>query len=182
MDFEAAQIVPAGAGLPVVSAASAFPGWTTTNGVLYNNITLGTPALNVFDLDSPFGVPYQGSYMAGFQYDAFLSQTADVPAFANSINFFTTGPGPRVTLNGVDIPLIDIGGGRRVGDVSTFAGTTAELKFETQESYPELIGFRLDDIVFSPAPVPEPSSFALFALAGCWIAAARRREARCAGV
>jgi hypothetical protein len=122
-----------------------------------------------------------------------ISQTGDVPANAKSIQFLLRSPysivqsNPLVTLNGTTINLVPISTNGNIvtmaGDVSAFAGTTAQLQisaagtsgngFFYTENY-----FDLDDISFSPNPAPEPSSIALCALGGL-IAFAAKRLARC---
>jgi hypothetical protein len=111
-----------------------------------------------------------------------ISQTGDVPAGAKSIQFLMlvfdptathVQSNPLVTLNGNVISLVPIATNGNVltlaGDVSAFAGTNAQLTIEaagtpggssfTSENY-----FELDDIVFSPNPVPEPAGITLLFL------------------
>jgi len=68
---------------------------------------------------------------------------------------------PFSGLNGVNIPHVQIAGGRLAGNISAFAGTTALLTFSTTtgvEYAQESLYF--DDIQFSPSSVPEPSTLA----------------------
>jgi hypothetical protein len=68
----------------------------------------------------------------------------------------------RVTLDGVVIPLMPIGGGRMAGDVTTFAGREAQLMFSTASYNGRWLYF--DDVTFSPVAVPEPSVLCLTGL------------------
>lgn len=180
LDFEDATVAPTpvnGFG-STVSPASAFPGWTVGGGgiylnVLYNNFTFGAPAAILMGPSFPNGpgyTPLQGSYSALLYYDnpsivppPTLSQTGLVPATAQSISFLA-GSGADVTMNGVNISLVPILGGRLAGNISTFAGSVAQLTFSIS---PSRIGDNVlyfDDIQFSSTAIPEPSVLALGAL------------------
>lgn len=118
-----------------------------------------------------------------------ISQTGDVPANAKSIQFLIHSPfsnvqsNPLVTLNGSVINLIPISTNGNIvtlgGDVSAFAGSNAQLiitaagtpggSFFYQENY-----FALDDIVFSPNAIPEPSTIALLGLGAIGLLMRRR--------
>ena len=162
--------------------ALAFPGWTvgvvwgSTNiyqlFTLYNNLTLDSPAVDLIGPLFPNGVrlsSLQGSYSVVLQASAYfnavstLSQTGLVPADARSITFAISSTAgiyaPSVTLNGFPIYLVPVGGDRLAGDVTAFAGTTAQLTFTSVNwiTY-------FDDVQFSNLPVPEPSVFGLSAL------------------
>jgi hypothetical protein len=154
----------------------AFHGWTVSNcWTLYNDLTLGTPAIDLIGPNFPNAMglsPLQGSYSVMLQYfvsvyysPPTLSQTGLIPDGTESINFLIgpyNGPGDAVvTLNGVDIPLVSISGGRVAGDISAFAGTIAQLTFSTTTGWDWLY---LDDVQFSESPIPEPASFVLFGL------------------
>lgn len=190
LNFEQATVPPSpvnGYGDLFVDPALAFPGWTVSasgNGyplyTTYNNLTLDAPAVDLIGPFFPNGIgmsSLQGSYSVVLQYSdyfhifPFISQTGLVPATAKSINFLISSDPlvlpPFVNLNGVRISLVDIGGGRLAGDVTAFAGSTAELTFGTG-------AYRacFDDVRFSAQPVPEPSVFALSAL-GALLAAWR---------
>lgn len=108
-----------------------------------------------------------------------ISQTGDVPANALSIQFLMTNYGgpvpavPLVTINGSSINLVPLATNGYVvtmgGDVSAFAGTNVELTI-TSAGPPGGVGlagenyFAVDDISFSPNPVPEPSTLVLLTL------------------
>lgn len=177
LDFERATIPPTPAGQfgPLrADPALAFPGWTmgpngtsAANITSYNNLTLGSVAQVLIGPNQPNAIhytPLQGSYSALLQFGPSeqagtpaLSQIGVVPADARSINFLasTDHDDARVTLNGLDIPLTRIGGGRLAGDVSAFAGRQVELTFSTKSYGGKWLYF--DDVVFSPVTVPEPS-------------------------
>jgi hypothetical protein len=180
LDFEQATIAPT----PVnglggsVGPADAFPGWTVGGRetyVLYNNITLGSPAVCLMGPDFPNGVgftPLQGSYSTWLYYYNLsptevptLSQTGLVPANAQSINFLidTYRGDPAVRLNGVNIPLVPVGGGRLAGNISAFAGSIAQLTFSTSSDAVGDNFLYFDDIQFSAQAAPEPSVFCLTA-------------------
>lgn len=193
LDFEDATVSPT----PVngfggsVDPALAFPGWTvgnslggTLNFVLYNNETLGSPALDLIGPYFPNGTghtPLQGSYSALLQYSSIpslglptLSQTGLVPFGTQSISFLVgTGlTGAAVTMNGVNIPLVPISGGRLAGDIAPFAGSIAQLRFSTSTNRGDNFAY-FDDIQFSAMSIPEPGAIA-FATLGASLLGFRR--------
>jgi hypothetical protein len=142
--------------------------------VLYNNLTLGSPAVDLMGPNFPNAVgytPLQGLYSAVIYYDnpsiftpPTLNQTGLVPATAQSINFLV-GNGESdaaVTLNGENIPLVSISGGRLAGNISAFAGSVAQLTFSTSNDTLGDNFLYFDDIQFSSSSVPEPSVCGLF--------------------
>lgn len=197
LNFEQARITPTPVGqygpMPV-DPAQAFPGWTMGhdgtyhgNFTLYNNLTLGSVAQVLVGPSYPNAIhfePLQGSYSALLQFgpdpelgSPELSQTGLVPATARSIRFLADPSLNHavVTLNGVNIPLFDMGGNWLAGDVSAFAGRQAELKFSTPSYHGGWLYF--DDVRFSPLVVPEPATLVLTSLGGsALVAAARRRS------
>jgi hypothetical protein len=200
LDFERATIAPT---LPghygplVADPALAFPGWTMGPGgvtypnyTLYNNLTLGSVAEVLIGPDFPNAIgytPLQGNYSALLQFGPSvygtpsLSQTGRVPAYARSITFLVSGAhnDARVTLGGVNIPLINLDGGRVAGDISAFAGQVEPLTFSTTSYHGNWLYF--DDIVFSPTVVPEPSQLwiVVSAVIGFTILRARRPNHDC---
>jgi len=175
LDFEQATVPPTPVGVfgSFVDPAVAFPGWTpggftnfpTSIGtvVLYNDISLGAPYITLIGPDFPNVTGFssiQGcysvvmGYFAGLGVPPTLSQTGLVPADAKSISL--AGFVSALMLNSVNVPLFATQGGRLEGDVSSFAGHTAQLTFTGQGYF--------DDIQFSPVAIPEPSVLTLFAL------------------
>jgi hypothetical protein len=185
LDFEEATVpsTPVGSFGSFVDPAAAFPFWTigpggsfAPNAVLYNNLTLGSVAEVLVGPDFPNVLhlsPLQGSYSALLQFGPnvynlgipALIQTGLVPANARSISFLmsSTMNDVQVSLDGTVIPLVSIGGGRIAGDVTAFAGQTAQLMFTTTSYDGNWLYF--DDVQFSPEVIPEPSTFALTAAA-----------------
>jgi hypothetical protein len=187
-----------------ISAAAGLPFWTaredsTICTAIWGNVG-GLNETSVVLLSSavafppPSPAPLDGIYSAGltayanapsgFFTTASISQIGDVPANAKSIQFLmVAGSNPLVTLNGSAISLIPIStNGNLVtmgGDVIAFAGTNAELTITaagTPGGNSLLAGpfVVMDDIVFSPNPVPEPSAIALLILGGVGLLMRRR--------
>lgn len=179
LDFEDATITPTTVDNfgSFATAAQCFPGWTVGYGVVfYNDLSLGSPAIDLMGPDFPNAVnytPLQGCYSVLLQYFGYagpppsLSQTALVPGNAQSVSLLVAaGTSPAdavVTMNGVTIPLVSESGGRLAGDISAYAGTVAQLTISTSSSEDWLY---FDDIQFSSSPVPEPSILDLCVLGG----------------
>jgi hypothetical protein len=188
LDFEDATILPTPVNGFVYPAdpAQCFPGWIAGGSgtvVSYNDLSLGAPAIDLMGPNFPNFAgysPLQGSYSVLLQYFGIaggpptLSQTARVPSDAKSISFLVP-PGLNATypaytvvsLNGVNIPLFPIAGGRVAGDVSAFAGSVSQLTLSTIDVPPNSsVWLYVDDFQFSSSSVPEPRSLGLFAM-GC---------------
>ena len=176
MDFEAAAqyvaTTPPGQYGDRIDPALAFQGWMVGDApgstpafptfYLYNAATVGSPAIDLIGPEFPNGLglsALHGSYSVLIQNwgpgpGPTLSQTAIVPANAKSLSFLADQHygTVAVSLNGVNIPLIPFYGGTLLaGDVTRFAGQTAQLTFTgTGQAY-------FDFIQFSTVSVPEPS-------------------------
>jgi hypothetical protein len=196
LDFERATIAPTpvGGGTYPADPAQCFPGWTVGGSgqylaVMYNDLSLGAPAICLMGPTFPNSVgytPLQGSYSVLLYYDnpsivppPTLSQTGLVPATARSINFLVGNgeTGGAVSMNGVNIPLVPIPGGRLAGDISAFADSVAQLTFSISPSRVGDNGMYFDDIQFSTSVVPEPNILTLSALGALlvgWRALGRR--------
>ena len=155
---------------------------------------VGRFSLGVWPIANPEPSP-------GFDYPFTLKQTGDIPADAQSLHFLYQGDNLKVFVGGVQEPMNFIGSRPTDNlavptapyyavDVSPFAGKTAELRFEFR-SYgfddfsggsrfpgePNAQSHVLDDLKFSalPASVPEPGTYALFALGFAALAVHLRR-------
>ena len=183
LDFEQATVPPTPIGElgSVVDPAAAFPGWTVGGSggigtvVFYNNLSLGSPAAGLMGPNFPNAAgynPLQGSYSVLLQYfdiaggPPTLSQTGMVTAGARSIGFLVA-PGlsdARLTLGGVDIPLVPIAGGRLAGDITPFAGSVVQLTFSTVSTSGQGGSLYFDDIRFSSVVVPEPAGLRILGI------------------
>ena len=192
LDFEGATIpaTPVGGSTYPANPTLAFPGWTvggSTTVVMYNDLSIGAPVVDLMGPNFPnFAgyTPLQGSYSVLLQYfnidggPPTLSQTGLIPSGTQSIDFLI-GNGQSdavVTINGVNIPLVPISGGRLAGNISNFANSLAQLTFSTATGGPGGDVLYFDDIQFSSAAVPEPSVLGLSALGGLFLAWRRWRK------
>jgi hypothetical protein len=93
---------------------------------------------------------------------AYISQTGSIPASARSLWMLATGPF-RVFLGGTEINMLPQGGDLYAGDISVLAGTTAELKIANAAPFEQYQDYTVvDDIIFSPIIIPEPSCVTLW--------------------
>lgn len=111
--------------------------------------------------------------------DAFISQTAVVPADTLSLRLLAS-ESVDVFANGIPVPLVSLGGNQYAADFSPYAGLLTELKI-SNASTPGNLGAPatfLDNIAFSPTPVPEPGTVALLILGGIIGLFLRSRKSR----
>ena len=190
LDFEQASIIPLGGfDTNQVEASAALPGWTvyiggsSVNNVLYDTLTIGSPAVSIQDSLSPVVQPLQGSYsvalqnLTGGSVTAAIGQTGQLPQDAASITFYVANYQPlQVTFAGSSIPLVQLGTTANYsiygGDIVTYAGRTGELLFTDMANNSQPI--MLDNIQFSDQPIPEPGVLSLFALGGLLLSVHRR--------
>jgi hypothetical protein len=174
-----------------IDASAALPYWTALEDNTVCTAIWGAPnALDETSAALVSDAPIAGDFsvMLSSYTDApsnlfktaSISQTGYVPEGTRSIKFLIGSPSqagplnanPVVMLNGTVINTFQqsTSGGvaTMVGDVSAFAGKTAQLTFQcsgaglpSDENY-----FILDSISFSSSAVPEPSVFGLLALGG----------------
>ncbi len=195
LNFESGTVVPVVIdGVTYAQFGPAFPGWTgyfdssVVTYANYNNPNLGRTGIGLLDQNSPvfgtisnFTAELQGGTAVN-DFDVSLAQTGLVPmgtlslrfvAFNSRNNFFVSMNGQPLTLS----ILQDWGTFKEYGaDISSFAGQMTELRFTKGHGLAQFGDLFLDEISFSP--VPEPSTWALFALGSalCWCAARRRRK------
>jgi hypothetical protein len=162
----------------------------------HNFLFHGTAGISIFGPQSPMTAP-EGNYFvvlqaghepgapAGVLADASIAQFGTVPTFAQSIQFLSSQgmANGAVSFGGQALPftLLAIepsGWGRWGADITAFAGQSGELRFTALGLPGPDLGFFLDDIRFSPIPVPEPSTWGLLALGGALILITRRTLAR----
>ncbi len=185
LNFEAAQVVPHDPTFGFLDWNLAAPGWSHSNGndttiIYYGQEHFGvTQYYMLYDAHSPVyapGTQLAGNYSLGFAsgylnsnpqpqewVQAYLAQTGLIAANVHSIRFLATGEF-ALFVGGVQIPIIALGGNAYAGDVTAFVGTMTEFRIvntTTQLHHPVVV----DNIAFSSAPVPEPSTVASLMLA-----------------
>ena len=182
LDFESANVpdVPAGQFGADVAVTEGLPGWTAylgggqVNQIGHNDISIGGAYISIQGpqwnssqiLQGQYTVLLQGQFSQTFPspVSAAIAQTGQIPMTAHSLFFWGNNISLQVTFNGQVIPYSAFGSGPNYtiygGDISALAGQTGELRF-TGFNFG---GDSLDNIMFSPQSVPEPSVFGLFAL------------------
>jgi hypothetical protein len=179
LDFEAANIQQSQTP-GQVSSLDALPGWSVYLGanqqtlVGYNSVALGSTWVTLQGTNAPFGIynSIEGNFSlllqgGGTAPCAAIAQTGLVPANAQSLNFQAQAGGGTlvVSVGGQIVPFFATAAGPNYSwygaDVSAFAGQTVELRFSALQG---LNDWNLDTIRFSPVPIPEPGTLALFAI------------------
>lgn len=185
------------------SSDYAIPGWTTSfsPSTYYGSPHLGfTPYFLLVSSNSPTynpGTQLAGRYSLAMKsgrassfdppnspwVDAYISQTGDIPSSALSIRLLAA-PGPsngslpppvlRVFVGGVQIPMFSLGGNSYGGNIASFAGSTSELRIVNGNPVNNFGELMVDNIVFSPTAIPEPSSASLLVLGAIAILAGKR--------
>jgi hypothetical protein len=202
LDFESATIVPMNPGDTAdIKAGSALPGWTVFYGktqqasICYDCASVGGANISLLGSTWRGGAPpglSHGRYYVLLQEGACgtaqpgdqqpwetvsIAQTAQVPDSAVSLTFRASVADLTVTLGGTVLSLDVLNSCQGYDvyecDVSQFAGKTAQLEFTAGD--PTVY---LDDISFSPAPVPEPATLGIFVAGGAllWRRGAARRK------
>ena len=178
-----------------VEPVLALPGWTAYAGtnlvpyVLAGNLFLDSTGASLFAGSlGGFPAPVEGNFVLLLQggvhppwlpggppssFDRMpmiISQTALVPSTARTLTFWSSGPGVSVSMNGQNLPILLLSTGPAnynfYGiDISSFAGTTAELRFTEnpppQSAPTDINNALLDGIAFSPTPIPEPDAMTI---------------------
>jgi len=195
LDFEDANLLDtSGQFGGLVSSLDAIPGWTAyygnvqTSQVLQNNETLGNVNISILGPNWNFTPILQGKYSVLLQAGLVLSttptpaaiaQTGAIPVTALSLQllasqvfgatFGTTIDRLQVSFNGQNLSLIPLSSTSNSilygTDVSTYAGTTGELRISALPgaTYSHN-SFLIDSIEFSPVAIPEPAVLTLAAL------------------
>lgn len=175
LDFEAAHNLPS----PGNSAATsnALPGWLAFSGTnvlptIPYNIASAVPQVGLYGSNS---LALSGNFDVLLSKDGSISQTGLIPADAQSLLFkgrWSSLASLGVSLGGQSLSFTAISSGADYtlygADISAFSGQTARLAFLS----PSLSSYIIDDILFSPQAIPEPSSLFL-CLTGGLIAASR---------
>ena len=190
LNFESASLVP----IPNdtynrVSFDQAFPGWNgylgdiQENRVLTNAIFLCCSGISLWSDGRPL---IEGTYAVLLHAerrldgdmlpaDATITQTGLVPSEAQSLLFRAQTFYPfSVSLGGEPLSLLPVavGGNYTVfgADITAWAGQESELRFTvpTDGNLMTENVLLLDSIEFSTTPIPEPSTFALFAVAAAF--------------
>jgi hypothetical protein len=173
-----------------IYASNAVPGWTASgafgqiNDFVYDGFVIGADGVSLFLSNSIHGYPFRsldGDYSIALNGNAVfrrgtssISQTGLVPASAMSLQFIATNIPPVlgssstmlfVSLGGQNIPFYPIGNVPNYtlygGDISAFGGQVEPLTFS---SSPGNGYWEIDDIQFSPSPIPEPNVSGLLVL------------------
>jgi hypothetical protein len=188
LNFEAASTKPSPLGYPLLEWSTAAPGWSHSSGgdtsyIYYGGIHTGLSQW-YFLADAP-GTQLEGNYSLAFAsghlssgintpwVNAYISQTGTVPLGTLSLRMLATGPF-AVFVGGVSVPMYSLGGNSYGGDISAFTGSLYEVKImntATTLHTPTVV----DNVLFSPVAVPEPSSIAL-SLLGMVLAICRRNK------
>jgi hypothetical protein len=182
LDFERAWVVVNDPTFGFLNWNLAAPGWGHSTGsdlqiIYYRQSHFGlTGHYMLYDSLSPGyapGTQLAGNYSLGivnghtssstsapWQLN-YLSQTGAIQSDVQSLRLLARGSF-AVFVGGTEIPMQSLGGDAYAGDISAFAGLTTDFRIvNTALNMNPVI---LDNIVFSPVAVPEPSTVALAVL------------------
>jgi hypothetical protein len=189
LGFESAVIVPLSSNPPpTIQSSPAFPGWAGYVGTqqvsyaFYNTLSIGSAVIGMFHSNFPASSRISGRFTPILQsgslglqnVEASLRQSGTVPAGSASLRFLADGSTDslQVVMNGQPLNFVHVQSFNNYSefgaDISQYAGQTVELRFV--QPYVGLpLGTYLDNIAFSPIPIPEPSAWALLALGSAWL-------------
>jgi len=201
LNFEAAKVpngTQPGSLIPIGEGLLAWSGYFISGSetvqetqVTYEGISLGGPVISIVDANVGFGFnPIQGNYSAFLfgggsrpLYSAEISQTGVVPSGTRSllVDVRSDSTPFTVTLGGQTINMVPLQMFSTYtlygGDVSSFAGQVAALNFiapPASGAQPSML--ELDNMVFSPNSVPEPTTLGLLACGGLLFVLRRTRS------
>jgi len=198
LNFEAASTQASSLGYPFLEWSTAAPGWGHSSGsdtsyVYYQQSHVGfTQFYLLMNATSPVWAP--GTQLAGNYslmlksgrqsladinspwVNAYISQTATIPAGSLSLRMLATGPFD-VRVGGVGITMYSLGGNSYGGDISAFAGSLAELRILNTAGPSGGPMTVVDNISFSPVAIPEPSTLAFAGLGALSLMLVRRKPA-----
>ncbi len=173
-----------------VTAASALPDWTVTEGgiqqtqITENDPSLGSPWIVLISTADTLGfAPIDGNYSvllqgSGFSSVPAISQTGLIPDSTQSLLFEAQSAGfgsLALQVGTQTVPFTAVGTGPNYtlygANISAWAGQTEQLTFSALQSASGLNNWVIDDISFSPNAVPEPGVGVLAVIGGLLIAA-----------
>jgi hypothetical protein len=168
LGFEAAQLVFVGF-TREIAVTNALPGWAAWSEgnqltTVPYNLAAGVPRVGLYGSNS---YVLSGSFGIFLSASGTVTQTGLVPADSQSLRFKASWRivSPVISLGGQELPLVLLDEASNYSlygvDVTGFAGQAATLSFAAP-----LTGTRIliDDIAFSPEPIPEPSASVLIGL------------------
>ncbi|MDB4353843.1 PEP-CTERM sorting domain-containing protein [Akkermansiaceae bacterium] len=188
LDFESATVVPndpSGS----LDWNLAVPDWSHSTGddtarVYHEFPHVGTTQFFLLADSATSVSPLAGQYSlvlrSGHQFgndlsspwvNAYISQEGSIPVYANSLQMLAIGSF-QVMVDGVNIPMISLGGDLYEGDISQYSGAMAEIKIinSANDFDQSLI---VDNITF--IIVPEPSSLGLVLMSAILVIRRRSR-------
>jgi hypothetical protein len=166
-----------------------LPDWSVYYGavqqtqITYNATSTGATQVTLIGPGSePYSSPLDGNYSVyltggGSASGASINQTELIPAGTQSLVFEaqleTLGSGLQpldVSIGGEAVPFFAVGTGSDYtlygANISAWAGQTEQLTFSAPAVNTGLNSWEIDDISFSPNPLPEPNIVALTAIGG----------------
>jgi hypothetical protein len=191
LDFESPHtpLVPVEPISGSVAITTALPGWSGYLGgvqqqlVQFNNFALGSPAILLQGLASPYSSPLGGSYSVllqagtdpinrpGERIPATTAQTGIVPSDARSLRLRVQGADLELSIGGQVIPIFELNSVASYtvfgGDISWLAGQTAELRLTALSPISHPFNWvYLDSMTFSSQSIPEPGTLGLSLFGG----------------
>lgn len=173
-----------------VAIADALPGWNGYLGtnqqteVFYNSVSLGAPNISLVGTNGVGGRSIEGGYSVILQggttelmpVSASIDQSATIPSNAQSLQWkavLEPTSNFEVTIGGQALEMIVLFTGSTYtlfgADITTFAGQMHELRITSLSTAQRpFSSVNIDSLVFSPEPVPEPTTLALVLT---WVAA-----------